>query len=232
MDEQERSGDGALRRRAYGQIADLLNSGRLRPGQMYSQRELVQLTGATLGSVREAVPRFEAEGLLVAVSRKGLMVPSMDVRFVRDAYQVRSMIERAAVADLLGRRDVEFVSELAARQGTLARELAAHGQAPPDALIDRIQREDWEMHEALVRNMSNELLSNIHRVTAIKIRMAVQSRLQVTVSNAHRIMKEHSAILDRLVLWDAEGTLAALDRHIGNSLHLALGGTVDRSEVE
>jgi DNA-binding GntR family transcriptional regulator len=199
---------------------------------MYSQRELVELTGATLGAVREAIPRFEAEGLLVTVSRKGLMVPGMDVRFVRDAYQVRSMIERAAVTDLLGRRDVRFVNCLVARQSFLAGELAAHGHALPDGLIERIQREDWEMHEALVRNMSNALISNIYRVTAIKIRMAVQSRLQVTGGNAHRIMKEHAAVLDRLAAWDAEGTLAALDRHIGNSLQLALGGTVEMSEFD
>ena len=231
VEDEGRSGDGGLRRRAYDRIEDLLNSGRLRPGQMYSQRELVELTGATLGAVREAVPRFEAEGLLVAVSRKGLMVPSIDVRFVREAYQVRAMIERAALADLLARRDAGFVETLTARQGALAKELAAHGQAPPDDLIDRIQREDWAMHEALVSNMSNALLGNIYRVTAIKIRMAVQSRLRVTGSNAQRILREHGAILERLEVWDAEGALAALDRHIGNSLHIALGGTVDLSET-
>jgi len=160
------------------------------------------------------------------------MVPSLDVRFVREAYQVRCMIERTAVADLVERRDVQFVSGLAARQSALARELAVHVHAPPDELIDRIQRADWEMHEALVRNMSNALVSNIYRVTAIKSRMAVQSRLQVTGGNAHRIMKEHAAVLDRLAAWDAEGTLAALDLHIGNSLHLALGGTLDMSEFD
>lgn len=231
VDEQGRAGDGALRRLAYDRIEDLLNSGRLKPGQMYSQRELVDLTGATLGAVREAVPRFEAEGLLVAVSRKGLMVPSLDVGFVRDAYQVRTMIERAAVADLLRRMDASIVNELSERQRALTEELAACGQAPPDELIDRIQREDWDMHEALVRHMSNALLSNIYRVTAIKIRMAVQSRLQVTGSNAHRILKEHAAILERLAACDTDGALAALDRHIGNSLQIALGGTLEMSHV-
>lgn len=225
------TGDGALRRLAYDRIEDLLNSGQLRPGQMYSQRELVDLSGATLGSVREAVPRFEAEGLLVAVPKKGLMVPSLDVGFVRDAYQVRAMIERTAVSELARRPDDGTLACLRARQDALAREFAAHGRTPPDELIDRIQREDWAMHEAMVRCLSNPLVDNIYRVTAIKIRMAVQSRLRVTARNALRILREHAAILDALAAGDVEAALSALDRHLGNSLRIALGETVDAPEL-
>jgi DNA-binding GntR family transcriptional regulator len=221
------AGDGALRRLAYERIEDLLNGGCLKPGELYSQRELVDLTGATLGSVREAIPRFEAEGLLLAVPKKGLMVPSLDVRFVREAYQVRAMIERAAVSDMMARRDHCTVEEWRERQRALAGELAPHGDAPPDELIYRIQREDWVMHAAFVRSMSNALLENIYRVTAIKIRMAVQSRLKVTGRNAVRILREHADFLDRIAARDADGAIAALDRHIGNSLHLALGGTLE-----
>jgi DNA-binding GntR family transcriptional regulator len=224
------SGDGALRRLAYERIEDLLNSGRLRPGQLFSQRELVDLSGATLGSVREAIARFEAEGLLVAVPKKGLMVPSLDVAFVRDAYQVRAMIERAAVPDLIRRMDDRTVEEYRSRLRSLMEELSAQGATPSAELLDRIQREDWAMHAAFVRTMSNALINNIYRVTAIKIRMAVQSRLQVTGRNAARVLKEHQAILDHLAARDTESTTAALDRHIGNSLELALGGSIDHGE--
>ena len=225
------AGDGGLRRLAYERIEDLLNSGRLKPGQLFSQRELVDLSGATLGTVREAIPRFEAEGLLVAVPKKGLMVPSLDVAFVRDAYQVRAMIERAAVPDLVRRMEDRTIEEFRGRLRALTEELSTYGSAPPSDLLDRIQREDWAMHEAFVRNMSNALLNNIYRVTAIKIRMAVQSRLQVTGRNAARVLKEHAAILDHLAARDADGLVAALDRHIGNSLELALGGSMDLPDL-
>ena len=58
-------------------------TGRLKPGQLISQRELVETTGLTLSAVREAIPRLEAEGLLQTLPQRGLMVPSLDVTFVR-----------------------------------------------------------------------------------------------------------------------------------------------------
>ena len=85
-----------LRHAAYDRIEAYLNEGELRPGQVVSQRELVERTGLTLGAIREAIPRLEAEGLLQTIPKRGLMVPSLDVSFVREAYQMRLIIELAA----------------------------------------------------------------------------------------------------------------------------------------
>ncbi|MCB1441304.1 MAG: GntR family transcriptional regulator, partial [Nitratireductor sp.] len=63
-----------------------------------------------------------------------------------------------------------------------------------------------------------------------KIRMAVQSRIRVTGRNAARVLSEHAVILQKLAARDVEGTRRALDRHIGNSLEIALGGTVDPND--
>ena len=45
-----------LKRAAYERIVEFLDQGALAPGQMVSQRELVEMTGSTLGSIREAIP--------------------------------------------------------------------------------------------------------------------------------------------------------------------------------
>jgi len=228
--EDHEPGRGGLRKFAYEQIEDLLNSGALRPGQLITQRELVEMTGATLGSVRETVPRLEAEGLLVTVPQRGLMVPSLDVSFVRDAYEVRRMIEREAVPHVVERMEDSTVRGFIERLEALKAELESHDGNPPQELIDRIQREDWQTHSTFVRTMPNVLVNNIYRVTAIKIRMAVQSRIRVTGRNAARVLSEHAVILQKLAARDVEGTRRALDRHIGNSLEIALGGTVDPND--
>ena len=53
--------------------------------------------------------------------------------------------------------------------------------------------------------------------------MVVQSRLQVTPFNAERITGEHLAILRPMLSSDITEAEKALERHINNSLHLALG---------
>lgn len=218
------SGNGSLRKLAYEKIEDLLNRGKLAPGQLITQRELVALTGATLGSVREAVPRFEAEGLLLTVPKKGLMVPSLDVKFVREAYQVRQMIEQAAVPDMIENLDDATIRTFIDGQKALETDLTGQGENVTIELLDRIQRADWAMHAAFVATMSNSLMDNIYRVNAIKIRMVAQSRLKVTGGNAVRIFGEHYQVLKPLLARDRQATERALSLHLGNSLQIALGG--------
>lgn len=217
-------GSGSLRQFAYERVEELLNAGRLKPGEIVSQRELVALTGATLGSVREAVPRLEAEGLLVTVPKRGLMVPSLDVTFVREAYEVRKMMECAAVPHMIGTLSDQAIADWISLHKTLQDELKQQGRDVSEVLLDRLQKEDWNMHSAFITTMSNNLMNNIYRVNAIKIRMAVQSRLQVTVENAQRVLSEHLDILNPLAARDHTQTLQAVERHIDNSLTLALGG--------
>ena len=57
-----------LREQAYESFTDRLLSQAIRPGQFISQRELVEITGMTLGAIRELVPRLEADGLTLCTS--------------------------------------------------------------------------------------------------------------------------------------------------------------------
>ncbi|MCA1492440.1 GntR family transcriptional regulator [Sinorhizobium alkalisoli] len=220
---QRPPGHAPLRQAAYDRIEDLLNEGVLKPGQVVSQRELVEKTGATLGAVRETIPRLEAEGLLQTLPKRGLMVPSLDIAFVRDAYQLRAMIEMSAVPHALKFLQAEEIDAWIAAHQEARTSLDC--AADPD-LSSRLQRLDWAMHARLVGMMGNALIDNVYRVTAIKIRMAVQSRIRVTPSNALRVIGEHLAFLEAMRDGRETDAIAALKKHIDNSLTLALGGSL------
>ncbi|HWU60462.1 MAG TPA: GntR family transcriptional regulator [Ensifer sp.] len=213
----------SLRQAAYDRIEDLLNAGVLKPGHVVSQRELVERTGMTLGAVREAIPRLEAEGLLQTLPKRGLMVPSLEVGFVRDAYQLRMIIELGAVPQASKFLPEGQIDEWIAFHEEAAAELR---RGPGLDAANRVQRLDWIMHGAIVAATGNKLMDNIHRITAIKIRMAVQSRIRVTPDNATRVIAEHLVFLRALRDRDLETAKAALSRHIDNSMTIALGGSV------
>lgn len=218
-----RRDDVPLRQAAYEAIEDLLRNGLLRPGQIVSQRELVKRTGMTLGAVREAVPRLEAEGLLQTVPQRGLLVPSLDIDFVRDAYQLRRLLELSAVPTAVERMSDAEIEELIRWHRDLRAIVASSRDGASEQQIDDLQSRDWAMHERFVLTMGNKLVSNIFRVTTIKIRMAVQSRIRVTSYNALRVIDEHLAILESLARRDAAAMAQALSRHIDISLRIALG---------
>lgn len=220
------NGEPSLRQLAYDRIEELLNWGRVRPGQIISQRELVEMAGVTLGSVREAVPRFEAEGLLQTLPQRGLMVPSLDVTFIREAYQMRRLIELGAVPDLIARLDRATVTEWIDWHTAVQSRLETGDGLDLTEVLRDFQLYDWDMHAQMVSVMDNRLISNAYRVTAIKIRMTAQSRVRVTRQNATRVIKEHLGFLTPLLNGDAKATARALSHHIDQSLTLALGGSI------
>lgn len=220
------AGERSLRQFAYDRIEDLLNAGRLTPGVVISQRELVELTGATLGSVREAVPRLEAEGLLVTLPQRGLMVPNLEPALIREAYQMRRMIEAGAVPAMVASLPAAEVRGWVDWHRS-ALETVEQG-AEDGGFLDRLQRFDWSMHARMVEALDNRLVANVYRVTAIKIRMAAQSRLQVTPLNARRVIGEHLAFLEPMLRGETEATRDALLAHVDSSLSVALGGKAGR----
>ena len=78
MDEQP-----TLREKAYASFTRHLLARDVRPGQFVSQRRLVELTGLTLGAIRELIPRLEAEGLIKTVPQRGLQIAHIDLNLIR-----------------------------------------------------------------------------------------------------------------------------------------------------
>src|SRR4051812_44401090 len=131
-----RSSAGRLRWQAYERFQQQLIASRIRPGQFVSQRELAALIGLPLGAIREMIPRLEAEGLLQTAPQRGLQIASVDVKLVRNAFQLRQMIEREAAAQFsLTVTDAELDQIEAAHRSVIER--AAHGITP--ALLEEAQ---------------------------------------------------------------------------------------------
>src|SRR5205085_6071020 len=116
-----RGSAGRLRWQAYERFQQQLMASRIRPGQFVSQRELAALIGLPLGAIRELIPRLEAEGLLQTAPQRGLQIATVDVKLVRNAFQLRSLIERDAAAQFaLTVTDAELDALEAAHRDVIA----------------------------------------------------------------------------------------------------------------
>jgi DNA-binding GntR family transcriptional regulator len=209
-----------LRWLAYDRFEQQLVASRIRPGQFVSQRELAALTGLPLGAIREVIPRLEAEGLLRTVPQRGLQIANVDVKLIRNAFQLRAVIEKEAAAQFaLTASDAQLDALESAHRDILRR--AATGVTT--ALLSDAQAVDWGLHDAMVDALGNEIISALYRVNSLRIRLIRLERVILDASVLAPAMEEHLALIGALRTRDPRLAVAALDAHLNHARNRALG---------
>jgi DNA-binding GntR family transcriptional regulator len=214
------AGPRRLRWQAYERFQQQLIASRIRPGQFVSQRELAALTGLPLGAIREVIPRLEAEGLLRTVPQRGLQIANVDVKLIRNAFQLRAMIEKEAAAQFaVTATDAQLDALEAAHRDVLVR--AEAGVTPQ--LLNDAQAVDWGLHDAMVDALGNEIISALYRVNSLRIRLIRLDRVILDADVLAPAMDEHLALIAALRTRDPRRAVAALDAHLNHARNRALG---------
>lgn len=209
-----------LRWQAYDRFQQQLLAARIRPGQFVSQRELAALTGLPLGAIREVIPRLEAEGLLLTVPQRGLQIANVDVKLVRNAFQLRLALEKEAAAQFAVSATDAQLHALELEHRDIVRR-AQRGVTP--ALLNAAQAVDWGLHDTMIDALGNEIISAIYRVNSLRIRLIRLDRVTLTPESLQPAMDEHLALLAALRTRDPQRAVAAIDAHLTHARNRALG---------
>ena len=202
--------------RAYQGFTQQILSGAILPGQFISQRELMTLLDMPLGAVREMIPRLEAGGLIKTVPQRGLQIAHVDLKLIRNAFQVRSMIEREAVlAFVQSASDSELAAIEASHQQILAR--ANKASTTDGQLLDDAQALDWGLHDRMVDALGNEIVSDIYRVNSLRVRLIKLEQSVITPAILIPAMQEHLSFIAALRERNAAQAAALLDAHINSA---------------
>ncbi|WP_108485386.1 GntR family transcriptional regulator [Oceaniglobus ichthyenteri] len=212
--------DARARDHAYSSFTQKLLAKDIAPGQIVSQRELVELTGMPLGAIREMIPRLEADGLIQTVPQRGLQVLSIDLDLVRNAFQLRRIIEGEAIAVFCAQASDDEIARITIEHEDM-RAQAIAGLTPE--LLDRAQQMDWAFHDRVVDAMGNRIISDIHRVNTMKIRLIRNSDTRILPELAVSVLDEHLAVIRALSARDCAGAVAAIHTHINSAKRRALG---------
>jgi DNA-binding GntR family transcriptional regulator len=203
-----------LRVAAYESFRQQLLSANIRPGQFISQRELVALIGMPLGAIREMIPRLEADGLIRTVPQRGMQIAQIDVKLVRNAFQLRLILEKEAAAHFAAAvSDAELAGIEAAHRDIIRR---ARGRIS-DRLLDDAQTVDWGLHDLMIDSLGNEIVSSVYRVNSLKIRLMRLDRSVITPDRLLPAMTEHLHIIDALKTRNAPRVVEALVSHIDSA---------------
>ncbi|MFD1797855.1 GntR family transcriptional regulator [Paracoccus aurantiacus] len=214
------SGDMTLREQAYETFTEQLLNRQIQLGQFLSQRELVKLTGMPLGAIREMIPRLEADGLIRTVPNRGLQIVQVDLGLIRNAFQLRMVLEREAVRNFVSTATDEELRIL--RQMHVETRHAALTSGVTPELLAMAQQMDWHMHDRMIDALDNQIISAIYRTNAIKIRLIRNEDTRMLPELLVSVMDEHLALIDALVARDGPAAEAALSAHIDSAKRRAV----------
>lgn len=209
-----------LRDRAYESFTSRLLARDIRAGQFISQRELAEMTGLSLGAIRELIPRLEGDGLIKTVPQRGMQVCHVDMELVRNAFQFRLFLEREAAALFAVNASDDVLVQMRANHEAIIRR--AEQQTTPAVVADA-QCVDYAMHDAVINSLGNAIISNVYRVNMIKIRLIRQERTRLEPGLVVPVMREHLGIIDAFESRNPERAAAAIGAHIMNARARALG---------
>jgi DNA-binding GntR family transcriptional regulator len=200
------------RARAYQGFTQQILSGGIRSGQFVSQRELMALLDMPLGAVREMIPRLEAGGLIKTVPQRGLQIAHVDLKMIRNAFQLRGMIEREAIAHFTRSASQPELDTIAAEHRDILRRASA--TTVDAALLDDAQALDWGLHDRMVDALGNEIVSEIYRVNTLRVRLIRLEHSVITPAQLIPAMQEHLGFIAALQQRDAAVAVALLEDHI------------------
>lgn len=195
---------------------------RFLPGQRLIERELVELTGVSRTSIREALRELTAEGLVTSVPNKGNVVTQVSAKEAQQLYQVRSALE-----GLAGRIFVENAS--AKERYELAKAMQDIERAA-NAGVSILEPKD-RFYEILFAGGGNDALRNISNSLHARISMLRSLSLSVPGRTAQSLEELHK-ILKAVEANDADGAADACARHVEAAGRAAIQALAERQPSE
>ena len=178
-----------LNDKAYEFIVHKLSSGEIKPGQKLSEPSLALACGVSRTPMREAVRRLIEEGVLYQIVKSGTYVTGFGAKEVSDAYEIRSVIESAMLAEAvekLTKRDLAVLQDTCNRMHAAIESMR---KARMDIMTGKPESDfldaDILFHLTLLRASGNSL--------AEKIIVNAYRRNQFFGTHSHQRTLEHVA---------------------------------------
>lgn len=190
----------------YEQLkADIFDFRRL-PGVGLSENEIAARAGVSRTPVREALLRLQRDGFVERQPKSGWSVKPLDFERFEDLYDLRIILELAALARLCsGESDDEALERL---KGVWLAPKKARASDPVE-----VARLDEAFHASLVQAAGNPELARVHGDITERIRII--RRLDFTQpERIERTYEEHAAVLRAILTRKAGHAGMLLRAHI------------------
>lgn len=203
-----------LKENVLTSLRDAITEGRLKPGERLVERSLCDSMEVSRTVVRECIRHLESEWLVSGTPNAGFTIATIDHREVAEIYQIRSMLECAAVQSCALKADAQTVSQLRELNQAIS-----EGLLKPDIL------------QAL--KYTTEFYRTIFTTGEKTVSWALVERLNgrisrlraLTLSSPERKIKgpeNLSCIVDAIEQHDSKRAHDVCAKHLDEAAHIAL----------
>jgi len=207
----------ALGDQVYQTLRGHLRNGTIVSGQPLQEVQLAEKLGVSRTPVREALARLASEGLLASDGRS-FVVPSLSLEDVDDIYEVRFLIEPAAL-----RRVAEFTTDAVVR-APIDEALAAAAAAYKGNDADAFREANIRFRNAWIALVPNRrLVRAIEQYADHMMRIRALTLGDPKIRNI--VLKGLKRIAEALAAGDGDAAAAAMRDHLGEAKRCFIAAT-------
>jgi DNA-binding GntR family transcriptional regulator len=197
------------REAAFEKIKEAIIKGHFKPGEKLVEQTLAQEMGVSRTPVREAIRRLEAEGFVVSIPRKGVVVSRADKEEIVQLYSIRAELEGLAARWAIENADEDDIQKL---DEAILRmeETAASGD------LDGVVQSNALFHDAIAQASKSRILCTLLKTLQDNIqRFRFQSLLLPGRPKA--VLAEHKEIVAAIKEKKTEEADRLLKEHLQNA---------------
>jgi DNA-binding GntR family transcriptional regulator len=205
-------------------IVSEIADGTLASNARLIQDELARAYGVSRQPVQQALLLLRNDGLVREAPGRGLIVAPLDVEFVRNLYQIRTMLD-----GLAGRLAAQNGAERARREGKerIVRGLSA---VENGSLTEQIVA-DMEFHAFVGELSGNPLIGETTRPHWPYLRRLMGEVLRGDEVMPSTVWDEHAAILDAIIAGNGNRAEKLSREHVSSAADFVVGRLQSRDEA-
>ncbi|MGD2156290.1 MAG: GntR family transcriptional regulator [Anaerolineales bacterium] len=198
--------------RIHKELRRAIIMGHYRPGERVNVDSLAESYNTSVTPVRDALQMLSQEGLVTIKPRSGYYVTRITLKEINDLFDLRMILEIAAVERAVSRINQDQISEL--------KSIHAGYTGDDDESYDRYTDENRRFHYLLAQASGNQELADVlGRLLDRLARFMVQRRAGKTMESTHTKIVEalenrDKESLRQALLNDIEDTRTAALEHI------------------
>lgn len=194
----------------YEAILAAITEGRLAPNARLIQDELARTLGVSRQPVQQALLLLRSHGFVREAPGRGLIVTPIDIDFVRDLYEIRSVLE-----GLAARRAAERGAQQARRS---AQQLIEQGRAAVrSGSVGKMIAADTQFHRFVYEISGNTLIRETTSPHWHHLTRAMAMVLLRDDDMPEHIWQQHEAIAAAIAAGDGEAADRLARAHITNA---------------